>query len=266
MQTYSVLSTMYYLLQRSVIIMKQTLPDKIINHLFWLMVHNIVFCYIMPYAPSIGTNVNYGVLIALSMPVSAAFFGAINCMYGLLYDVTAEGSNLRYELTLPLAQWLTFVKYGIEISTQTFLATSILFPITYIMLYGKITFYLLGIIKFYLALLATSIFAGFFAVFIVSLAQDMQQGLDNVWLRIIFPMWFLGCFQFSWSDLLSINKWVAYLDLLNPLTYALEASRSSLIPTASILNFWICILALFVFATIFGLIGIQRLMKRMDCL
>lgn len=266
MQTHSILTTMYYMLARSVIIMKQTLPDKIINHLFWLILNNIVFCYIMPHAPSVGTDVNYGTLIALSMPISAAFFGAINCMYGLLYDVTTEGSNLRYELTLPLPQWLTFLKYGIEISIQTFLATSLLFPITYIMLYGKINFYLLGITKFYVILAATSIFGGFFSIFIVSMAKDMLQGLDNVWIRIIFPMWFLGCFQFSLSDLFSINKWIAYLDLFNPLTYALEASRSSLIPTASILNFWFCVFALLTFAIAFGYIGIQQLMKRMDCL
>lgn len=266
MQTYPILTTMFYMLARSVIIMKQTLPDKIINHLFWLVLNNIVFCYIMPHASSVGTDENYGILIALSMPISAAFFGAINCMYGLLYDVTTEGSSLRYELTLPLPQWLTFVKYGIEISIQTFLATSILFPVTYIMLYGQIPLSILGVFKFYLILLATSIFSGFFSVFIVSVADNMFQGLDNVWIRIIFPMWFLGCFQFSWADLYSINKWFAYADLLNPLTYALEGSRSSLISTGSILNFWICIVMLLIFSIIFGYLGIQRLMKRMDCL
>lgn len=262
----NVVRTLYYMLLRSVIIMKQTLPDKMINHLFWVILNNIVFCYIMPQSSSAGTDTNYGVLIALSMPVSAAFFGAINCMYGLLYDVTTEGSNLRYELSLPLPQWLTFVKYGIEISIQTFLATSILFPITYFMLYGKLTIFCTGILKFYLVLLTTSIFSGFFSIFIVSLAQDMLQGLDNVWVRIIFPMWFLGCFQFSWGDLYTINRWIAYIDLLNPLTYALEASRSSLVTTGSVLNFWICILMLLLFAVIFGYLGTRKLMKRMDCL
>jgi len=266
MQMYPVLMTMYYLLQRSIKTMKQTLPDKIINHLFWLILNNIVFCYIMPHAPSVGTDVNYGTLIALCMPASAAFYGAINCMYGLLYDVTTEGSNLRYELTLPLPQWLTFVKYGIEISIQTFIATSILFPITYLMLYGKMSFCFIGIVKLYVILLATSIFGGFFSIFIVSMAKDMLQGLDNVWIRIIFPMWFLGCFQFSLHDLFVINKWIAYLDLLNPLTYALEASKASFMPTASILNFWVCVIALLVFAIIFGFVGIKGLMKRMDCL
>lgn len=266
MQTHPTLMTLYYMLQRSILTMKQTLPDKIINHIFWLILNNIVFCYIMPHAPSVGTNENYGILIALSLPISAAFFGAINCMYGFLFDVTTEGSNLRYELTLPIPQWLTFAKYGIEISIQTFLATSCLFPLTYLMLYSKMTFFISGILKFYLTLLATSIFSGFFAVFIVSLTQDIMQGLDNIWLRLIFPMWFLGCFQFSWNDLYSINKWIAYLDLLNPLTYALEASRSSLLENGSVLNFWVCIITLFIFTIIFGCIGIQKLMKRMDCL
>ena len=266
MQTYVILATIYYLLQRSIIIMKQTLPDKIINHLFWVILNTAIFNYIMPHASSIGVTPEYGMFIALSLPASAAFFGSINCMYGLLYDVTTEGSNLRYELTLPLPQWLTFVKYGIEIAIQTFIATSTLFPVIYLMLLNQMPFHVFGIIKFYIALLATSIFGGFFSIFIVSVAQNMLEGLDNVWIRIVLPTWFLGCFQFSWNDLYRINKWVAYADLLNPLTYALEASRASIMPSMSVLNFWHCIITLLIFSIIFAYLGIGRLMKRMDCL
>lgn len=261
-----VFMTLYYMLRRSVVTMRQTLPDKIINHLYWVILSVIVFSYVMPQAPSIGTSANYGILIALSMPISAAFFGAINCMYGLLWDVTNEGSNLRYELTLPMPQWMVFIKYGLEISIQTFLATSILFPVVYVMLYNQLTFTIIGILKFYLILMTTAAFSGFFSVFVVSMAQDILQGLDNVWIRIVFPMWFLGCFQFSWSDLYAINPIFAYADLCNPLTWALEASRSSIVPNGSILNFWLCIFALIIFTLIFGYIGTQRLLRRMDCL
>lgn len=266
MQSYTIFTTLWYMLQRSVLTMRHTLPDKIINHLYWITLTVVVFSYIMPHAPSVGTSAEYGTLIALSLPISSAFFGAINCMYGLLYDVTTEGSNLRYELTLPIPQWMVFVKYGLEISIQTFIATSILFPVIYIMLLNQLTFTFLGIIKFYLILMTTSIFSGFFSIFIVSVATNMFQGLDNVWIRIIHPIWFLGCFQFSWSDLLAINPIIAYADLLNPLTWALEASRSSIVSQGSILNFWMCIVALLIFTVIFGYIGIQRLLRRMDCL
>ncbi|MBI2344848.1 hypothetical protein HYV10_02120 [Candidatus Dependentiae bacterium] len=266
MQLSNIFTTLRYMLERSILTMRYTLPDKIINHLYWVILNIVVFSYIMPHAPSVGISSNYGLLVALSMPISAAFFGAINCMYGLLYDVTNEGSHLRYELTLPIPQWLVFTKYGIEISIQTFIATSVLFPVVYIMLFKQITFTLVSIIKFYLILMATSLFSGFFSVFIVSMAQDILQGLDNVWIRIVFPMWFLGCFQFSWSDLYTINPIIAYADLCNPLTWALEASRSSIVTNGSVLNFWLCILALIIFTLIFGYIGTQRLLKRMDCL
>jgi len=261
-----IFTTLYYLLQRSVFTMKYTLPDKIINHLYWVILSIIVFYYIMPNAPSVGTSSGYGILIALSLPISSAFFGAINCMYGLLYDVTNDGSNLRYELTLPVPQWVVFLKYGLEITIQTFIATSVLFPVVYIMLFNQLTFTFIGIFKFYLILMSTSLFSGFFSVFIVSMAENMFQGLDNVWIRIVFPIWFLGCFQFSWNDLYLINPIIAYLNLFNPLTWALEASRSSIIPDGSVLNFWLCIFSLFIFTLIFGYIGIQRLLKRMDCI
>ncbi len=266
MQYANIFMTLYFMLQRSIIIMKQTVSDKIINHLFWVILNIAVFLYIMPHAASVGTSSKYGILIALSMPISSAFFGAINCMYGLLFDVTNEGSNLRYELTLPIPQWLVFLKYGLEISIQTFISTIVLVPVVYVMLFNQCPFTIVGIAKFYLILIVTSIFSGFFSIFIVSMADNIAQGLDNVWIRIIFPMWFLGCFQFSWKDLYSINKIIAFLDLFNPLTYALEASRSSMIADSSILNYWFCILALLIFSIIFGYIGTQRLLKRMDCL
>ena len=262
----TIFTTLRYMLQRSVLTMRYTLPDKIINHLYWIILTVTVFSYILPHSPSVGTSSEYGILIALSLPVSSAFFGAINCMYGLLYDVTTEGSNLRYELTLPIPQWIVFVKYGLEISIQTFIATSILFPVIYGMLFNQLAFTVIGVMKFYLILMTTSLFSGFFSVFIVSIADNMFQGLDNVWIRIIQPIWFLGCFQFSWKDLLAINPIVAYADLLNPLTWALEASRSSIVDNGSILNFWHCIIALLIFTLIFGYIGIKRLLKRMDCL
>ena len=266
MQFSHISMTLYYMLQRSILTMKYTLPDKIINHLYWVILNIIVFSYIMPHATNVGTSSNYGILIALSLPVSSAFFGAINCMYGLLYDVTNEGSNLRYELTLPIPQWMVFFKYGLEIAIQTLIATSVLFPVVYVMLFKQLNFTLLGIFKFYLILMSTSLFSGFFSVFIVSMAENMFQGLDNVWIRIVFPIWFLGCFQFSWNDLYTINPIIAYVDLLNPLTWALEASRSSIVPDGSVLNFWLCIFSLFIFTLIFGYIGIQRLLKRMDCI
>lgn len=258
-----VLKTVGALLQRGLITMRQTLPDKIINHLVWTTLNLIVFSYIMP---SLGLAANYGAFIALSMPVSSAFFGAINCMYGFLYDVTNEGSNLRYELTLPIPQWATFAKHGVEIALQTFFATSILFPICFIMVYGQIPFSPLAILKFYIALFATSCFSGAFALCIVALTTDILQGLDNIWQRVIFPMWFLGCFQFAWHDLYKLSPTLAYLNLLNPLTYALESSRASMVFEQTSLPFWLCITMLGLFTILLGYVGIQKLKKRMDCL
>jgi len=239
------------------------LTDKIINNIVWTILNIIVFGFVMP---KLGLPENFGTFIAITMPASAAFFISINCIYGLLYDVTSEGSNLRYELTLPIPQWITFAKYGIENAAQAFIVASAVFPAGYIIIWQQFSLTLLGLLKLYVMLFATSLFAGFFALFIVSHTKDFFGGLDNVWTRIIFPMWFLGGFQFAWLTLYKISPTFAYLNLLNPLTYALEGCRASIMYTDTSLSYSHCLLALIFFTILFGYIGIQRLKRRMDCL
>lgn len=259
----TVLKNFWYIFKRSIKVAKQSLPDKIINQLFWSSLNIIVFAYVMPH---LGLQKDYGVFNALAMATSAAFFSSIQCMYTLLFDVTNEGSNLRYELTLPIPQWTVFAKYALEYTFQSCIVSMITAPIGFALIWNQMTFSTGGLLKFYVLLIAVSFFSGFFALFIISMAKNITQGLDNVWSRIIFPIWFLGCFQFSWQNLYDVSPIMAYVNLLNPLTYALEGSRAALMFTQSSLNYWYCIIALIFFALLFGYIGIIRLMKQTDCL
>lgn len=255
--------TFWYMLQRSFMASKNGIFDKIINQWVWASLNIVIFQFVMP---NVGMPDNFGVFMALTLPASAAFFASINCMYGLLYDVTNEGSHLQYELTLPVPQWLAFAKYGIDSATQSFIISGCTFPLCYGLLHQYMQISLIGCIKLYIALFVTSIFSGFFALFIVSFTKDFFHGLDNVWIRVIFPMWFLGGFQFSWYTIYTLSKPLAYIALCNPLTYALEAGRASMILTSSSLPYAYCLIALITATIIIGFIGIQLLKKRMDCL
>lgn len=258
-----VLQTLWSMLMRSRKVLAPALKDKLINNLVWSNLNIIIFGLIMP---QLGLSQNFGAFMTLTMPASCAFFLSVNCIYGLLYDVTNDGSNLRYELTLPIPQWLTFAKYGIENIMQSFIIASLSFPIGSLLMWHQVSFSCIGIIKFYCILLMSCIFSGIFALFIVSITYDFFNGLDNAWTRIIFPMWFLGGFQFSWQTLYDISPYLAYINLLNPVTYALEGCRASMMYTNSSLPYALCFCMLLLFSTVFGYVGIQRLKKRMDCL
>lgn len=256
-------NTFWYMLKRSIQVAKQSLPDKIINQLLWSSLNIIVFAYVMPH---LGLQKDYGASNAIAMAASAAFFTSIQCMYQLLFDISSDGSNIRYELTLPIPQWAVFIKYALEYTLQSCIVSIITAPIGFALIWNQMTISILSLIKFYIMLMVISLFSGFFALFIVSMAKNIAQGLDNVWTRIIFPLWFLGCFQFSWQSLYEVSPAMAYLSLLNPLTYALEGSRASLMFAHNSPNYEYCTIALLFFTFLFGYIGIRRLMHQVDCL
>ena len=255
--------TLWQLFLRSVKVTTPGLRDKIINNLVWAMLNIIVFTFVMP---AVGVGANYGAFIAITMPASCAFFVAINSTYVLLTDVSNDGSNLQYELTLPIHQWVIFARYALENSYQALCSSVLILPIGKIMLWNHFSLDLIPCIKFYFLLLITSLFSGFFSIYIVSITKDMYSGLDNMWTRIIFPMWFLGGFQFSWYTLHKISPSLSYIGLLNPLTYVLEGGRAALLNPADSLPYWNCICALVIFAMLFGWMGINNLKKRLDCL
>lgn len=262
-QRISYAQTLKYLLLRSIKITSNGLSDKMFNSLFWSSLNIIIFAYIMP---SMGLDKNFGAFIVATMPVSCAFFTSINSIYALLTDVSNDGSSLTYELILPLPQWIVFAKYAFENMYQALAVSIIILPVGKLLLWNDFSLEYFSFFKFYFLLIVASAFFGFFSIFITSITTDIYSGLDNVWIRVIFPMWFLGGFQFSWQTLYGISPTIAYLNLLNPLTYAIEGSRAAALDPKLSLPYWYCILALIIFAAIFGYIGIQKLKKRLDCL
>ncbi|MBP9764875.1 ABC transporter permease [Candidatus Babeliales bacterium] len=251
--------TFLYMLLRSIKVTSPTITTRIINQTIWTTLNVLVFGHLM-------SQTNIGPFIAVTMATSVSFFIAIHCMYGLLFDVTSEGSSLRYELTLPTPQWTVFFKYALEYAQLSFIVSSIVLPLGYFLTKMIIPLSILALCKYYLLLLVVSLFSGAFSLFTVSITHDVAMDLDNLWVRVLFPMWFLGCFQFSWQDLYNISPILAYLDLLNPLTYALEGGRSAIMFTQSSLNYWLCLGMLCLFTILFLYLGIQKLKKRLDCL
>lgn len=259
----SYVKTLQYLLLRSIKITSTGLGDKIFNSLFWSVLSIIVFAYIMP---SMGLDKNMGAFMVVTLPMSCAFFTSINSIYALLTDVTNDGSSLTYELILPIPQWIVFAKYAFENMYQAISVSILVVPVGKIMLWNDFSLQYFSLLKFHFLLIIASIFFGFFSIFITSITKNIYSGLDNVWIRIIFPMWFLGGFQFSWKTLYEISPIMAYINLLNPLTYALEGGRAASLDPALSLSYWYCVAALIIFTIIFGYLGIQKLKKRLDCL
>lgn len=258
----SYLQTLKQLLIRSFLVYKSQFKDKIINGIIWSSITIIVFAYIMP---SIGLK-DFGSFMLFTTAISWGFFTTINNIVAFVSDITNEGSNLQYELTLPIPQWLIFFKYALENTYQAFIISMLIVPFGKLLLWDEFSLAHFSIFKFYLILIISCFFFGNFSVLMSSITKDIYTGIENIWLRIIFPMWFLGGFQFSWKTLYGISPTVAYINLLNPLTYALEGGRAAALDPELSLPYWSCVSALIIASCLFGYIGITKLKKRLDCL
>ena len=100
---------------------------------------------------------------------------------------------------------------------------------------------------------------------LISCMKTIAQ-IENVWLRLIFPLWYLGCFQFSWQTLYKISPMIAYIDLCNPMTFIMEGMRSATINSSGSLPFWICCAMILFYAMFSFVLGLYWMKKRLDCL
>lgn len=254
--------TFWHLMMRSLVIYRPHIKNKIINALIWTILNVVVVGFIMP---TVGL-INFGSFILITTAASNGFFAATNQISGLVSEINGDTSNLRYELTLPIQQWTIFIKYALEYMYEGFFTSLLITPIGMILLWKEFPFHHFYLIKFHFILLIICLFSGFFAVWMSSITKDIFHGLENLWIRIIFPLWFLGGFQFTWKNLYSISPTLAYINLLNPLTYAMEGARAAALDPVLSLPYWYCIAALLGFTIFFAILAIHKLQQRLDCL
>ena len=239
---------------------KPRLKDQIINGLLWGCINIVVFAYIMP-TRGLG---DYGPFILISIASVQGFMIPVHNVILLVSDMNDSSSNLFYELTLPTPQWAVFAKYALANAYQGFITTMLIIPCGKLLLWNSFSFEHFSFFKFYFLISLVCLFSGFFSLFLAGRIHNLFK-ISNMWQRIIFPLWFLAGFQFSWENLYEVSPIMAYINLLNPLTYALEGGRAAALNPANSLPYWNCIAALIIFTIISGYLGISKLRKRLDC-
>lgn len=215
------------------------------------------------FLPSMGLQ-NYAPFILISSAIGYGFFIAAFNAIDLIDDMT-EGQAILYELTLPIPQWLIFIKYAISTALQALIISLSIIPCGMLVLGTIAPFPEFSLIKFIAILLCASLFYGSFMLIFATAIQNMLQ-VENLWLRLIFPMWYLGCFQFPWHTLHKISPYLAYLDLCNPMTYIMEGARSATLDPINSLSFSLCCFMIICFALLSLTCGVYFMKKRLDCL
>ena len=131
------------------------------------------------------------------------------------------------------------------------------------MLWNQFDLGAINYFQLFLALIFQNIFYACFVIWASSMIDNMSQ-LSNIWSRFVFPMWFMGGFQFYWMSLYRVNSLVAYIDLCNPMIYITESMRIAMLGQADYLNFWLCLGMIAVFSVITFSVGLWNLKKQLD--
>lgn len=247
------------LVRTDLFIFKKVAISKWIDMFIWIIINGLVSAYIMPKLGVMGT---YGAFMVATMCSTSGLFQAFGYIAEMLADF--EGDKvINYTLTLPFPSWMVFVRLVIFYTLSFMFLGCLVLPIGKLMLWNSFSLTSIFYGKYLLMFIVSNIFYALFALWILSFVPSLNL-MDRVWVRMIFPLWFLGCFQFSWTSLLQVSPVLAYLDLLNPITYVAEGMRAAILGQAGSLNFWFCLGSLILFSVVCGAHAMVRLKKRLD--
>lgn len=249
------------LLRRDLYVLRQSILGKMLNTTIWASI--VVFSnhYVMPF---LGMPTSYGKFMLAGGIVAQMLFQAMSEVSVTIEDLTGD-KEITYSLGLALPAWLAFFRYAVKTAIQGLFMGIFAIPVAVVVMGKDFNFPFVSIPKMILMYGIQSLFFGCFAVWVASFTKDMQ-AYEDVWLRVTFPFWMLGCYTYSWMILFQAMPWLAYVCLLNPFTYAMEGLRAAVLGQPNFLNYWGCVGMLVLATAWFGYRGITSMIRRLDVL
>ena len=168
-----------------------------------------------------------------------------------------------YNLILPIPSWIVILSKVVFFSINAAVMALCIIPLGKLILLNKLVLFNISFFKLFLLIICASIFYASLIIWLASIVDDISK-IGNIWLRIIFPLWFMGGFQFSWASMNVVVPWLSYINLLNPITYITESTRAAILGQSGYINFWICLLAISFFSLASLILGISNLKRRLD--
>lgn len=249
----------WQLLKIELMLIRQSFVDKLINATIWSSTVIIITAYILPL---FGLQKSFGTMQALGVIVSIVGFELYPSITKFFADLEGD-RHVSYLLTLPMPNWLLFINMATVFVFNGLLLGSITFVIAKLLLWHMFDLSTINPLAALITFLMSNIFFSIFGLFMVSLVKGLTS-IENVFMRVMYPLWFLGGFQFTWYALHRLCPTVAYLNLLNPYIYAQEGFRAAMLGQAGYLPIGYCVMALGVMSLVCGLVSMVRLKKKLD--
>lgn len=249
-----------YLLTMDLIVFFKGLKNKIIDYGIWVGLTLLIANKLMQ---AFGMSSTFGIFQFGSLIATAGLFEMNHYIWKMVTDLEGE-KTINYRLTLPASSKIIIISKFLFYCTAFFTLEVILFFIGKIFLWNEINFNSINFLLLLPITLLSCIFFSSFLFFIIASVKNIWD-MDKVWSRFVFPLWFMGGYQFSWHALYNKFPLIAYINCINPIMYIIEGTRNAIIfDGTQFVNPYICIAAISGFTIICGCIGYIRFKKKLD--
>lgn len=247
------------MLWADLLIFKPSYLDRLFDFFIFVTINIVVTGYLLT---SFGLRADFGIFMAATLVATSGSFEVFPSAINIVSDLT-NNRIISYDITLPIPSWIAVARIGLSNAMKGLLLGIFAFPFGLLFVgnqFNPVNFSL----PWFLALFfSNALFYGYFSIFLASFIPHMGK-VGSMWMRVIFPMWILGGYQFTWQVLYAKSPVFAYFALLNPFMYTMEGIRGAILGQQGSLPLWSCF-SLILFATIVcGTIGVRRILKRLD--
>lgn len=249
-------SALWYLLRADLHVLRSQIVDGWINIGIWSTVSLAVFTYLLPSANALGMFLVPGCVVA------AQLFDIYSNVVFLLSDFENDQVMLQ-RMTLPVPASVIWLEQIVYCAIRMLLQSMLVMPLSWILLGNLFDVTQLSIFKFCITIIATSVLFSVGGLCLASITPSLAH-MRNAWSRVIFPLWFLGGYMFSWKTLNASSPIMSYIDLLNPVIYASEAMRCAILGQEGSLPFWYSLGIIGLFSLLGTIFVIHRLNRRLD--
>ncbi len=159
-----------------------------------------VFAYLMK---GTGINESYGFFILIGSFAGNGLY--ISAGYCFILAQKINNKQISNYLNLPVNSFFYFISFSISTAIKVFIMEISILPIGKLLLWNKFNLANFCFIKFILISIITSIFYGFFSLWLSSFVKDLENS-GWVWTRVISPIYmFCGYFS-TWESVFQTNN------------------------------------------------------------
>ena len=196
--------------------------DKIVDLAIWISTITFVSVYLMP---AFGVSNSFGTFMIAGLIASAGLFEVFPSVMNLASDFEGNQTIMFYTL-LPIPTSFVFIRLLLYYTLSSLFLTVCSVPILKILFWNKIALSEIHGIQFITIMVLSSALYGSLTVWTTSMVKSVEK-VGSVWMRFIYPLWFLGGFQFTWMALYKAFPKIGLVSLLNPLVYVMEGTRAA---------------------------------------